>query len=284
MVPLCALRRSLGSGRAAVKSTRAKCLGSACLLGLVLSCQPKPTPGPSPAPAEHPRPAPSASAQPATPKGPALKFAAGALRTFRFAHGFVDLADGTELGRADFERTLLRTKDPRAQAAVSAGTLLVLLDDQTPRPLLGPSVALESLVDEDRELAPGWHVLALVLPSGTQLDVEVVRFQVELREPLPVLEPGCALLAPGGTTHASASAALELVGLPLSSAVARFEYAVAEPRSTHVRLPGLESALLSGLPSGDHLLTVRCYDGGGHLLGESQRTVTLNLDEGTASP
>lgn len=222
--------------------------------------------------------------QTAAPKGPAPEFAAGALRTFRFVHGFVDLADGTELGRADFERTSLRTKDPRAQAAASAGTLLVLLDDQTPRPLLAPSVPLESLVDEDRELAPGWHTLTVVLSSGMQVDLEVVRFQVELREPLPGHEPGCALLSPGGTTHASTSAVLELVGLPLSKAVARFEYALTEASSTPARLPGLESALLSGLPSGDHRFTVRCYDGAGHLLGESQRTVTLNLDEGTASP
>ena len=276
-------RRSLGSGRAAAKSARRSSLAVACLAGFTFSCQPKPAGSSSPAPADSARPPAAPLPKPEAPQGPSLEFAVGSLRTFRFVRGLVDLEDGTHFSRPDFERAVLRAKDPRASAAIATDSLAMLLDDQTPRPLLLATVPLESLVDEDRELAPGWHALTVVLASEESVEVEVVRFQLELEGTVEGFQPGCSLLAPGGTIYAALGESLELVGVPLSPDITRFDYFVG-PRSMGTAAAGLASARVLGLTSGDQELGVRCYDAGGRLRGESRRPVTLNGDQGTKVP
>lgn len=251
---------------------------SALVLTALLACTPNPKSQPAPAPAAtSAQPRPSPPPPPAPAAAPSVRLTPGAAHSVRFVSDLIGLADGKRLTRDAFDHAAVVVKRVSARAAVEKQRLLVLLDDQTPRPLLTWTAPLTSVVDEDRELGPGWHVLAVALVEDAGVEVQVVRFVLELEGAPEEAAPGCVLLAPGGTVYATAGDALELVGLALSPGVRRFEYFVAGVEGSSLRVPGLEGALAHGLEAGDHRLGVRCYDAGGGLVGESSRTVTLNL-------
>jgi len=229
-------------------------------------------------------PSSAVSATPAssTPKTPVAVLAEGPARTFRPAPDLIALDDGARFSRTEFEDKALSAGGPRAIRATDEGSLLLVLDDQSPRPLLARTVPLRSVVDEDRELAPGWHTLVAFIQTASEVELSVVHFQIELELPRLDSEAKCALLSPGGTVHTSPSAEVELLAAPLSADVRRLEYFTrdADPLSL---APGL-SALARGLPSGDHRLGVRCFDAAGKLIGASERTVTINADARPKGP
>jgi hypothetical protein len=238
-------------------------------------------PAKTPAP---PSPAPKANAAASRTEGAArppqqVTFRAEAAPTFRTHQQLLDLADGVRLTRKEFELLQVRAASPGAIQASQRGALLLLLDDQSPRPLLEASVPLRSLVDEDRELSPGWHVLVAFVGSTDATDLQIVHFQLELDLPDSRASSQCLLLEPAGTVVLPAGGSVRLVAAPLSPQTKQLEYSVGGEPASVWRAPALESVRASGLPSGDHRLGVRCYDDAGVLVGESLRTVTVNRDE-----
>jgi len=183
------------------------------------------------------------------------------------------------LSRADFDTLRLHTASPAAAQAQARGALLLALDEQSPRPLLENGAPLRSVVDEDRELSPGWHALVAFIPSPSAVEIVERHFQIELDLPRSKPASGCALLEPAGTVFLAPGQAVELVAAPLTPDVAQFEYYVAEEPTLRFRVPALEAALVVGLGSGDHRLGVRCYDQHSALVGQNQRVVTVNADQ-----
>ena len=250
-------------------------------LSLTVGCS-KAAKAPTPVPSRE-GPAAQPAASPAEPgaAGPVqyVTFSAQAAPTFRASEDLLDLKDGVRLSRKEFELVQLRAASPAAVQASQSGALLLLLDDQSPRPLLEASVPLRSLVDEDRELSPGWHVLVAFVVSPAATDLQVVRFQLELDLPESRPSSQCALLEPAGTVVIPKGGSVRLVAAPLSAQTTQLVYSVGDDPAAIWRAPALESVRASDLPSGDHRLGVRCYDGAGMLVGESQRTVTVNRVE-----
>ena len=155
---------------------------------------------------------------------------------------------------------------------------MLVLDEQSPRPLLENGAPLRSVVDEDRELSPGWHALVAFISSPSEVAIEQRQFQIELDLPSSKPTSGCVLVEPAGTVFVAPGRAVELVAAPLTPEVAQFEYYLAEEPTRHLRVPALEAAQVAGLPSGDHRLGVRCYDEHSALVGQNQRVVTVNAD------
>lgn len=194
------------------------------------------------------------------------------------------LEDGVRFSRAEFSAARLEATTEQASQASGSGSLELVLDDQSPRPLLAANVALSSIVDEDRELSAGWHVLVAFIATPAQIDLYSAQFQLELGLERKGHEAACALLAPRGTLHQAPNTPVELVAAPLVPGVTRFEYFVASEPPVTLRTRGLESASAAGLASGDHRVGVRCYDEGGVLVGQTERTVTINADEEATRP
>jgi hypothetical protein len=247
---------------------------------LALGCQSKaPTgarPGsPTVAPEQAPPPAASTARALAT-SGVTLRVAGA--RAFAPSPGLLDLPPERKLSRADFAALRLRPASPLAAQATDSGDLLLIIDEQTPRPLLESGALLRSVVDEDRELSPGWHALVSFIVSPEQILLEQRHFELELDVPRATPGSGCVLLEPPGTVHLATGSDIELVAAPLGPDALHFEYFVDSAPGAQLRVPALEAALAHGVTRGDHQMGVRCYDAAGALVGQSQRVVTVNLD------
>src|SRR5690606_26355327 len=132
-----ALRRlPLGPGRASAKSMQVAAV-SALVLTALLACTPNPKSQPAPAPAAtSAQPRPSPPPPPAPAAAPSVRLTPGAAHSVRFVSDLIGLADGKRLTRDAFDHAAVVVKRVSARAAVEKQRLLVLLDDQTPRPLL----------------------------------------------------------------------------------------------------------------------------------------------------
>jgi hypothetical protein len=190
----------------------------------------------------------------------------------------LDLEPDQRLSRAEFNALRLRPVAPAAVEAQARGALLLVLDEQSPRPLLENGATLRSVVDEDRELAPGWHALVAFVASPAEVAIEERHFQLELDLPRARQASSCVLLEPAGTVFLTPGRAVELVAAPLGPEAIQFEYYLAEDPAARLRVPKLEAAQALGLASGDHRLGVRCYDQESVLVGQSERVVTVNVE------
>jgi hypothetical protein len=206
-----------------------------------------------------------------------LTFEAEAAPSFVWSNDLLDLEDVTRLSRREFDSRAMRARSPQALQACQDGTLFLALDDQSPRPLLQAVVPLRSVVDEDRELGPGWHLLVAFVRSPEQTTLQTARFQLETELPEPPSDSQCVLLEPAGTVVPKAGAGLRLLAAPLAAQVDRFEYHVGASQGSPFRTRAHESVQVHGLALGDHRVGVRCYDESGTLVGRSERIVTVDF-------
>lgn len=208
-----------------------------------------------------------------------VTFRAEGAPAFAVSTDLIDLKDDARLSQREFEARVVRTQSPQALEACKSGSLLLVLDDQSPRPLLEPAVPLQSLVDEDRELSPGWHVLVAFVRLPEVTTLQVARFQLDSGVPEPPTDSQCALLEPVGTVALPAGGSIRLLAAPLAAEAKQFEYFLRREPPATFRTHTLEAVRVLGLAAGDHRIGVRCFDAAGMLVGESERTVTANLDQ-----
>jgi hypothetical protein len=275
-----------GPGRVALVQERCDkrpahaCALVSCALALGLGCHSQaPTEAAADAPAVRSDRA-ALPAPKAAPPGPLsdVSLRASGARSFRPTTGLLDLEPDRRLSRADFNALRLHPLSPVAIEARARGTLLLVLDEQSPRPLLENGATLRSVVDEDQELAPGWHSLVAFISSPAEVAIEQRYFQIELDLPRARQASGCVLLEPAGTVFLPPGRTVELMAAPLAPGVAQFEYYVASEPTARFRVPALEAAQAVGLASGDHRFGVRCYDQHSALVGQSERVVAVNAD------
>src|SRR6187402_2998201 len=105
-------------------------------LGLALACQAK---APESAVQQAPKSSPAGGSPRAAESAPpekAISLSVAKAPSFRPATGLLDLQDGRQFSRAEFEAVPLRPLSPEAVQATERGGLLLSLDEQSPRPLL----------------------------------------------------------------------------------------------------------------------------------------------------
>jgi len=169
--------------------------------------------------------------------------------------------------------------------------VLVQLDDQVPRWGTSPRT-LQSLLPDDEELAPGFHVLTVYAAAQDKILLDVQGFVVDpvppkrkapgpgSNESKSQLDPqqACRVLFPRATLNGPLDRQLSLLGYlagennePVSVA-----YEVwSERMLARGEFPQGTSAVLSDPPSGDLSIRMQCKVGE-EILAEGRRVITVN--------
>lgn len=164
-----------------------------------------------------------------------------------------------------------------------------MLDLQSPRPLLASSWPLVGLVDEDRELSPGWHTLTAFRwttePAQTRsLTIGQTAFALDVAsgsQPIaqtpaePDAAARCVLVAPQAALPPEEPDPL-VFGLARPGDVGVVEYFLVGSRESELRLPLGTPARLRGLAPGDHTIGARFWDPSGRPLATVTRSITKN--------
>jgi hypothetical protein len=199
----------------------------------------------------------------------------------------------------------------------AGNSVLLVLDEFRPRNIsrLGANPRLSELVDEDRELVSGEHLLVALLsrPSGETVKPKVtgpesavasVRFYVgtgKPAEPKPDSSPIVVYNLPRGTYNGPSASDSVLVdfyvlGATLAPGATTATISIREdtpsarrgPASARTTLTALQPLAIRGLQSGDYHVSIElCGADGARLPGRrthAERTITINRDAPLSKP
>lgn len=160
----------------------------------------------------------------------------------------------------------------------------MILDEHPARYAKGRSLSLSNLINEDEELAPGFHWVSIIHLSRLndpqpRLELSLQALAVESEPAGLPRAPGCALLWPVGTYNGDEVAReIEVLAVPRQGSIDRVVYE-ARARDWLMRGTGGFGASLrmKDAPSGDITVTATCSVGGERLPPVSQ-VITINRD------
>lgn len=243
------------------------------VLACAAGCTPQTAPALQPPPVEV-KPAPAPAAPPVVqPDKPGPTFRLGKvveIKTVQSALDFPKLLSSAELAN----RFLPRAPQPG---------LWAMLDQHPARAFSSRQLKLTALLNEDEELAPGFHWLSLFQESGSEqqpsLEVSLSAFAVETETEGMPLSPGCALLWPVGTYNgAEAAKNIRVLAVPRQAEVSSVRYLA---RAGDWQCEGTfdvgQIVLLDSPPDGDIEIAATCFVKEESLSPVSQ-VITVNSD------
>ncbi len=143
--------------------------------------------------------------------------------------------------------------------------LWAMLDQHPVRSFANRRLKLSDLLNEDEELAPGWHWLSLFQEAGSEekpvVEFSLQAFAVESEPEGMPLAPGCALLWPVGTYNGPEAAEnIQVLAVPRQADVSavRYEARSEDWFSEGTFAPG-QIVILDSPPNGDIEISATCF-------------------------
>lgn len=195
----------------------------------------------------------------------------------------VEFELGTELLPAvpeKFSRAGLKSQKIKFSTGDPKDDLWLAVDHHAPRRARGPNFVIADLLNEDVELSPGSHWLtAFEWGTADRGRLQLNAFFVEVGPASLPRTPGCLLVTPELTKNGSEAAKeLRFLAIPLALGLDRMEYrAEADGLKSRGEAPPGTEIILEKPPSGDVVLSVRCFSGSEQVASDEQ-TVTVNSD------
>lgn len=219
-------------------------------------CASKVTPPAEPPPVKaEPVASPPAAVEVEPPVTPAVAFRLGKLVEIRAVQSTLEFPKKLSSGELK-SRALPRNPQPG---------LWAMLDQHPARSFATRRLKLSDLLNEDEELAPGFHWLSLFQEAGSEekpvVEFSLQAFAVESEPDGMPLAPGCALLWPVGTYNGPEAAEnIRVLAVPRQADVSSVHY---EARSGDwfsegTFAPG-QIVILDAPPNGDIEISATCF-------------------------